>query len=163
LPAVHLPFDHFDPVDVPFDGAGAVGEGQPGGDGGPVFADREVIEFFIDEDLAEFGDNSLVARTRRWVLRGGGPAPISYTDWSRFDGDGPPSAARLAAESTASEPPLYRPTQGMSSTGPGSFAGHSPPNPETSYRYASPWDAATAPIVAEERSVTVTMCEICGN
>jgi hypothetical protein len=27
--------------------------------------------------------------------------------WSRFDGDGPPSAATLAAESTASQPPLY--------------------------------------------------------
>jgi hypothetical protein len=27
--------------------------------------------------------------------------------WSRFDGDGPPSAATLAAESAASQPPLY--------------------------------------------------------
>ena len=39
-----------------------------------------------------------------------GPAPISHMDWSQFDGDGPPSAATLAAESTADEPPLHPPT-----------------------------------------------------
>ena len=38
-PSVHLSFDHFDAVDVAFDGAGAVGEGEPGGYGGPVFAE----------------------------------------------------------------------------------------------------------------------------
>jgi hypothetical protein len=37
--AVHLSFDHLDAVDVAFDGAGAVGDGEPGGDGGPVFAE----------------------------------------------------------------------------------------------------------------------------
>jgi len=38
-PAVHLSFDHLDAVDVAFDGAGTVGDGEPGGDGGPVFAE----------------------------------------------------------------------------------------------------------------------------
>ena len=31
--AVHLPFDHLDPGDVALDWAGAVGEGEPVGDG----------------------------------------------------------------------------------------------------------------------------------
>lgn len=69
-----------------------------------ITPDREVIEFLIERHLDEFGENSLVARTWHWVLHGGGPAPISHTNWSRFDGDGPPSAATLAAESTASQP-----------------------------------------------------------
>jgi hypothetical protein len=73
-----------------------------------ITPDREVIEFVIDEDLAEFGQDSLVARTWHWALHGGGPGPISHTDWRRFDGDGPPSATTLTAESTASEPPLRR-------------------------------------------------------
>ena len=68
---------------------------------------RTVIEFLVDQDLEEFGDTGLVARTWHWVLHGGGPGPISHMDWSQFDGDGPPSAATLAAESTADEPPLY--------------------------------------------------------
>ena len=38
------------------------------------------------------------------------PGPISHMDWSQFDGDGPPSTATLAAESTADEPPLHPPT-----------------------------------------------------
>ena len=62
------------------------------------------------QDLEEFGDTGLVARTWHWVLHGGGPGPISHMDWSQFDGDGPPSAATLAAESTADEPPLHPPT-----------------------------------------------------
>jgi hypothetical protein len=37
-PSVHLSFDHLDPVDVAFDGAGVVGPGEAGGDGGPVLA-----------------------------------------------------------------------------------------------------------------------------
>src|SRR6266487_6327405 len=37
--AVHLSFDRFEPVDVAFGGAGAVGQGEPGGDGGHVLAD----------------------------------------------------------------------------------------------------------------------------
>ena len=74
-----------------------------------ITPDREVIEFFLDQDLEEFGDDSLAARTWQWVLHGGGPGPISHMDWRRFDGDGPPSAATLAAESTASPPPLHPP------------------------------------------------------
>jgi hypothetical protein len=102
-----------------------------------ITPDREVVGFFIEEDLSEFGQHSLVARTWQWVLHGGGPGPISHMDWRWIDGDGPPSAATLAAESTASEPPPGPPTPGMSSTGPGSSAGSAPPNPETNYRYAS--------------------------
>src|SRR6185437_7492648 len=37
--SVHLSLDHLDAVDVAFDGAGAVGDGEPGGDGGPVLAE----------------------------------------------------------------------------------------------------------------------------
>jgi hypothetical protein len=51
---------------------------------------RTVIEFLVEEDLDKFGDTGLVARTWHWVLRGGGPGPISHMDWSQFDGDGPP-------------------------------------------------------------------------
>ena len=71
-----------------------------------ITPDREVIEFLIERHLQEFGDGSLVARTWHWVLHVGSCGPISRKDWSRFDGDGPPSAATLAAESTASQPPL---------------------------------------------------------
>ncbi len=71
---------------------------------------RTVIEFLIDQHLDEFGDTGLVARTWRWVLHGGGLGPISHMDWSQVDGHGPPTAATLAAESTASEPHLYPPT-----------------------------------------------------
>ena len=70
---------------------------------------RTVIEFLVDQDLEEFGGTRLVARTWHWVLHGDGPGPISHMDWSQFDGDGPPSAATFAAESTADEPPLHPP------------------------------------------------------
>jgi hypothetical protein len=45
--AVHLPFDCLDPVDVAFGGAGAVGQGQSGGDRGQVEADSfgEGVQF----------------------------------------------------------------------------------------------------------------------
>jgi len=36
--SVHLSFDHLDAVDVAFDGAGSPGQGEAGGDGGPVLA-----------------------------------------------------------------------------------------------------------------------------
>jgi hypothetical protein len=102
-----------------------------------ITPDREIIEFFIDEDLAEFGQDGLVARTWQWVLHGGGRGPISRMDWTRFDGDGPPSAAT----SPPKAPPMNRPSdrlrRGTSSTGPGSSAGYAPPNPETNCRYAS--------------------------
>ena len=64
---------------------------------------REVIEFAISQHLEEFGEHSLVARTWHWILHGGGTGPISHMDWSQFDGEGPPSAATLAAESTADQ------------------------------------------------------------
>ncbi len=67
---------------------------------------REVVEFAIEQHLAEFGWDSLVGRTWRWILHGGGPGPISQMDWRKVDGDGPPSAATLATESTAEQPPL---------------------------------------------------------
>ena len=67
---------------------------------------REVIEFAVGQHLDEFGEDSLVARTWQWVLHGGGPGPVSRMDWRQIDGDGPPSAATLAAESTTEEPPL---------------------------------------------------------
>ena len=45
--AVHLSFDRFEPVDVAFDGPGAMGQAQPGGDRGQVVADPggEDIQF----------------------------------------------------------------------------------------------------------------------
>jgi hypothetical protein len=38
---------------------------------------RAAIEFLVDEDLAEFGDTSLVARTWHWVLHGDGPGRLA--------------------------------------------------------------------------------------
>jgi hypothetical protein len=67
---------------------------------------REVIEFAISQHLEEFGEHSLVARTWHWILYGGRSGPISHMDWSQFDGEGPPSVATLATESTADQPPL---------------------------------------------------------
>jgi hypothetical protein len=67
---------------------------------------RDFIEFAISQHLKEFGEHSLVARTWLWILHGGGTGPISHTDWSQFDGNGPPLKATLAAESAADQPPL---------------------------------------------------------
>ena len=69
---------------------------------------REVLEFAITEHLKQFGESGLVARTWRWILYGHGPGPISHMNWAEFDGDGPPSTATLAAESTADPSPLCR-------------------------------------------------------
>ena len=126
--------------------------------------DREVVEFLIDEHLAEFGEASLVARTWRWVLHGGGPAPISHTDWSRFDGHGPPSAATLAAESTASEPPLYPPIpwEELNRARFICWLCTAQPGDEVPLRF-HPWDAAPVPTITEDGSVTVTMREVAGN
>jgi hypothetical protein len=93
---------------------------------------RTVIEFLIDQDLDEYGDACLVARTCPWVLHGSGPEPISRMDWSQFDGDGPPSAATLAAESTAMNRRCTRTPRGLSSMRPGSPADCAPPFPERS-------------------------------
>ena len=98
---------------------------------------RMVIEFLVDQDLEEFGDTGLVARTWHWVLHGGGPGPISHMDWSQFDAmdrqQPPPSPRRI--------PPTNRlctlPPHGLSSTRPDSSAGYAPPSRETKYRCTS--------------------------
>ena len=127
-----------------------------------ITPDREVIAILIERHLAEFGDNSLVARTWHWVLHGG-RAPISHTDWTRFDGDGPPSAATLAAESTASEPPLYPPPpwDELNRARFICWLCTSQPENELPLRF-HPWDTAPPP-TATEGSVAVTMDENPGN
>jgi hypothetical protein len=125
-----------------------------------ITPDREVIEFFIDEDLAEFGQHSLVARTWQWVLHGGGSGPISHMDWLRFDGDGPPSAATLAVESTASEPPPgpSTPWDELTRARFICWICTAEPGDELPLRF-HPWGAAPAPTVTEEGSVTMTLHE----
>jgi len=129
-----------------------------------ITPDREVIEFFIDDDLVEFGYNSLVARTWHWILHGGGPGPISHTDWRRFDGDGPPSAATLAAESTASEPPPGPPTpwDELNRARYICWVCTAEPGDELPLRF-HPWDTAPAATATEEGSVTITLRENPGN
>jgi hypothetical protein len=129
-----------------------------------ITPDREVIAFLIDRHLDEFGQDSLVARTWRWILHGGGRAPISHTDWSQFDGDGPPSAATLAAESTASEPPLHPPTpwDELNRARFICWLSTSQPQDELPLRF-HPWDTAPPSTATEEGSVTVTLREIPGN
>jgi len=127
-----------------------------------ITPDRAVIEFFIEQDLEEFGDGSLVARTWRWVLHGGGRAPISHTDWSSFDGDGPPSRATLTAESAASEPPLHPPApwDELNRARFICWMCTSQPGDELPRRFR-PCDAAPATTAAtEEGSVSVTIREI---
>ena len=120
---------------------------------------RTVIEFLIHQDLEEFGDSSLVARTWHWILHGG-PAPISHTSWAQFDGDGPPSAATLAVESIASEPPLHPPTPWpeLNKARFICWLCTSAPEDEVPLRF-HPWDAEPALSAVEEGSVTVTMRE----
>jgi hypothetical protein len=129
-----------------------------------ITPDREVIEFLIERHINEFGERSLVASTWHWVLHGGGRAPISHTDWSRFDGGGPPSAATLAAESTASEPPLHPPIpwDELNRARFICWLCTSRPEDELPLRF-HPWDAAPASTVTEEGSVTVTMHETPGS
>ena len=98
---------------------------------------RTVIEFLIDQDLDEYGGACLVACTCHWVRHGLGPEPISRMDWSQFDGDGPSSAATLAAASTAMSRRFTRTPCGLSSMRPGSPAGCAPPFPEMKYRCGS--------------------------
>ena len=121
---------------------------------------REVVEFLIDQHLAEFGDSGLVARTWHWILHGGSPGPISHMDWSQFDGDGPPSAATLTAESTASEPPLHPPTpwDELNRARFICWLCTAEPGDELPLRF-HPWDGTPTPTVTEEGSVTVTMRE----
>jgi hypothetical protein len=112
----------------------------------------------------EFGDGSLVARTWRWILHGGEPGPISHMDWTQFDGDGPPSAATLAAESTTSEPPLYPPTpwDELNRARFICWLCTAEPGDELPLRF-HPWDAAPPPTAVEEGSVTITVRESPGN
>jgi hypothetical protein len=92
---VHLPFDHLDAAGVAFDGAGAPGEGETGGDGGPVLAqaDGEAADFrnvaglglagpagepgAERADRGELGQRAMMAsraaRCSSVSLRGGGP------------------------------------------------------------------------------------------
>jgi hypothetical protein len=121
---------------------------------------RTVIEFLVDQDLEEFGNTGLVARTWHWVLHGSGPGPISHMDWSQFDGDGPPSAATLAAESTADEPLLYSPTPWpeLNKARFICWLCTSAPGDEVPLRFR-PWETAPAPAVTEDGSVTVAMRE----
>jgi hypothetical protein len=86
-------------------------------------------------------------------------------DWGsrgrRFDGHGPPSAATLAAESTASQPPLY-PAASWDELNRARFICWlctSQPEDEVPLRF-HPWDAAPAPAASEEGSVTITIHEI---
>jgi hypothetical protein len=118
---------------------------------------RTVIEFLVDQDLEEYGDTGLVARTWQWVLLGGGPGPISHMDWAQFDGDGPPSAATLAAEGTADEPPLHTPTPWpeLNQARFICWLCTAAPGDEVPLRLRR-WDAVPTPVVTEEGSVTVT-------
>jgi len=121
---------------------------------------REIIEFAINQDLAEFGERSLVARTWHWILHGGAPGPISRVNWSQFDGDGPPPKATLAAESTADQPPLPPAHRGPNSTKPGSTAGGAQPTPRTRFRSDStPGTPHSNLDVPEEGSAAITMRE----
>jgi hypothetical protein len=124
---------------------------------------RTVIEFLVDQDLDEFGDTGLVARTWHWALHGGGPGPISHMDWSQFDGDGPPSAATLAAESTTDEPPLrpHTPWPELNQARYICWLCTATPGDEVPLRFR-PWDTAPAPAATQDGSVTVTMREISG-
>lgn len=123
-----------------------------------ITPDRDVIEFFIDQDLQEFGADSLVARTWRWVLHGGGKAPISHTDWSRFDGDGPPSRSTLTTESGASEPPLHPPTpwDELNRARFICWVCAAQPEDKVPLRF-HPWDAAPTATATEEGSITITI------
>ena len=124
---------------------------------------RTVIEVLVDQDLDEFGDTGLVAHTWHWVLHGGGPGPISHMDWSQFDGDRPPSAATLAAESTADEPPLHPPTPWpeLNKARFICWLCTSVPGDEVPLPFR-PRETAPAPAVTEDGSVTVTMREVSG-
>ncbi len=122
---------------------------------------RTVVEFAIEQHLEELGDSGLVARTWQWILHGGGSGPISHMNWTQFDGDGPPSAATLAAESTADEPPLF-PRTPWAELNKARFICWwctASPEDDVPLRY-HPWDAAPAPVSAEDGSVTVTMREV---
>jgi hypothetical protein len=121
---------------------------------------REVIEFAISQHLAEFGESSLVARTWRWVLHGGGPGPISHMDWSQFDGNGPPSAATLEVESTADQLALlpHTPWAELNKARFICWWCTASPEDEVPPRFRT-WDTATTVAVAEDGSVAIYVRE----
>jgi hypothetical protein len=84
-------------------------------------------------------------------------------DRAQFDGDGPPSAATLAAESTADEPPLRPPTSWpeLNKARFICWLCTSVPGDEVPLRFR-PSETAPAPAVTQDGSVTVTMREISG-
>jgi hypothetical protein len=126
-----------------------------------IILPRQVIDFAISEHLAEFGESSLVARTWRWILHGGGPGPISHMDWSEFDGAGPPSRPTLAAESTADQPPLL-PRTPWAELNKARFICWwctADPEDEIPARFRG-WNPAPDPAVMAEGSATATMGEI---
>ena len=82
-------------------------------------------------------------------------------DWSQFDGDGPPSAATIAAESTADEPLLYPPTPWPELNQARFICWWCTASPEDEIPVRFRRCAATSdPTVMEEGSVTVTMRDI---
>jgi hypothetical protein len=120
---------------------------------------REVIEFAVSQHLEQFGESSLVARTWRWVLHGGGPDPISHMDWSEFDGNRPPS--RPTAESAADQPTLLARASWTELNKARFICWWCTANAEDEIpiRFRS-WDSTPDPAVMEEGTVRVTMSEI---
>jgi HD domain len=122
---------------------------------------REVIELAISQHLQEFGTSGLVARTWRWILHGGGPGPISHMDWSPFDGNGPPTAATIAAESTAGQPLLLARTPWAELNQARFICWWCTASPEDAVPLRfHPWDAVPNPTSTENASATVTVREI---
>ncbi len=84
---------------------------------------RTVIEFLIDQDLDEYGETGLVARTWHWVLHGGGPGRSAIWTGRSSTATGrrrPPPSPRKAPPTNCR---CIRPARGRSSTRPGSSAG----------------------------------------
>jgi hypothetical protein len=82
-------------------------------------------------------------------------------DWSQFDGDGPPSAATLAAESTADEPPLHPPTPWakLNKARYICWICTSLPDEEAPVGFR-PWETTRGPAVTENGLVAITMRKI---
>ena len=94
--AVHLSFDHLDLVDVAFHGGGAVGQGEPGGDGVLVAPDAAgegvqlglVVGFNAGEPVLE-GEQALAAviisaKVRMWPARASrcGQRAVMSASWA---------------------------------------------------------------------------------
>jgi hypothetical protein len=95
------------------------------------------------------------------ILHGDSPGPISHMDWSQPDGDRPPSAAILAAESSASEPPLHPPAP-WSELNQAKFICWlctSVPGDRVPKRFR-PWETARESALTQDGSVAITMREV---